>query len=56
MPAGDAGGPEAAREGDAYGHSPCSGQAGVLVEAEHEVGVLDGLAGRALDEVVERGW
>ena len=47
--------PEAARVGDAYGHRPSRGQAGALVEAEHQVGVLDRLAGGALDEVVERG-
>src|SRR5271165_59505 len=34
------------------GHSVC-GQAGRLWQAEHEVGDLDGLAGRTLDQVVQ---
>src|SRR5262249_33806463 len=34
---------------------PQGGEAGRLVQAEHEVGALDGLAGGALAEVVQRG-
>ena len=55
MPRGHAGGDEPGRRGDAHGYSPDERQAGGLVQAEDEVGALDGLARRALDEVVERG-
>ena len=40
--------------GDAHGATPFDGQAGGLGQAEHEVGVLHRLAGRALAEVVDR--
>ena len=50
----DAGGDEALRRGDAHTSTPVSRRPGGLVEAEREVRVLDGLAGRALAEVVER--
>ena len=42
--------------GDAHGaRLPCHGQAGGLGQAEDQVGVLHGLAGGALDQVVQRG-
>ena len=41
-------------DGDAHGMSPIVGRRGGLGEAEHEVGVLQRLARRALHQVVER--
>ena len=54
-PARRARGPEAARVGDAYGHRPCAVRPAPSSRPEHQVRVLDRLAGGALDEVVERG-
>ena len=58
QPGGDAGGPEARRRGDAHGvrhRRPIAVRPAVSARPSDEVGVLDRLAGGALDEVVERG-
>ncbi len=41
--------------GDAHGQTPTLERPAVLVEAEHEIGALDHLAGGSFHEIVERG-
>ena len=51
---GDAGRAEPCGGGHAHGATPSAREAGRLRQAEHQVGVLDRLAGGALAEIVDR--
>ena len=55
MPQATPGGDEPRGRGDAHGYTPTIGRPVVSGRPRSEVGALDGLARRALDEVVEGG-